>query len=581
MTDRDPLRGQALADALAEAFDSLAPNDRAAAEAELREVGVDPRGVGQSLRAAADEQRHSRATIPTRPARALWTQLLPLAAMLAFGVGVGWWWRGGPPEQLAAAHLSTAQPRLTAAVGANAPVDAAPIAGGPSATPTPARHISCVELPVEFDDGRDVAPAPLLPNVEAPEPRTADEWPVDAAWHLGRRSLRLAKALLPASVAAWIERGDAGFTVVSPGDGAMHDNYPPSFWAASDANDERFYVDPNDCRLRERATDAISAPLTGLPFPKVDGADAAAGCEVMWNVEATTALSGARSATATIDALDRDKQRDRLVVNMQATSFAEKGAAKPDSGSLRAARRLVFLGPDNLRGTAYLTERPGERNDLPDEPDRTWAYDPKSRHVRTIDAAGRTGMSGAGLFGLDDFNCFDGRLEQFRWKVTGESDALVPVLSPAPLPIERLSATRSQLALPNVVAGFERPDATTVAWSIDGVTLVRRPVWIVEGEPRESFYAYGRIVLYVDRELYRPYWKLLYTPDEMLDATGLCSQYWARSSDGSLAATGTHPLLIVSDRRARADLLRIQDGEVFDQQLPEDWFSMKSIIASQ
>jgi len=37
-------------------------------------------------------------------------------------------------------------------------------------------------------------------------------------------------------------------------------------------------------------------------------------------------------------------------------------------------------------------------------------------------------------------------------------------------------------------------------------------------------------------------------------------------------------LLLVDERRRGADLLRVQGGEVFDQALPEDWFTIASII---
>ena len=452
MTDRKPLRGDALADALAEAFDSVAPTDRTAAETELRETGADPRRVGQRTRAAAGGHSAQVAQrIEHRPVVAsLWhSPLLRLAAGVVLAIGVAWWaMRASPAERIAtrqpAPQARTLPPRLVQA----APGEAVGRDAGQRAIAD--AHATNSPVPVDM-------PVAFEANVTANDayPLYAENGDADAAesgprWLLHGESLGRAKGVLPGSVQGWVARGEISFPIIPTAAEALHDNYPAAFWSATARNRDRFFVDPVTCALGEASalggagTLRGTPPVTGLPFPTIAADDAAAPCEIMWNVEAAAALSGPRSATWTLDRLPRQGKPLTLTLSMQSMPALAAHFAQGDD-EMRAARRVLVVAPADLRGDATLTLRPAdaERRDV------IWNYVDALRRVRRVQPANR----GDGMFGAvvapDDIDCFDARLEDFTWTVGRRADVLAPMLSAVPLPLEQRSEARARWRCPS------------------------------------------------------------------------------------------------------------------------------------
>jgi Fe-S cluster assembly iron-binding protein IscA len=51
--------------------------------------------------------------------------------------------------------------------------------------------------------------------------------------------------------------------------------------------------------------------------------------------------------------------------------------------------------------------------------------------------------------------------------------------------------------------GFQQPGWKGLAWAPVGMALAKRPVWIVEATPKDKYYLYGKVQLYVDKETYQ------------------------------------------------------------------------------
>jgi hypothetical protein len=51
--------------------------------------------------------------------------------------------------------------------------------------------------------------------------------------------------------------------------------------------------------------------------------------------------------------------------------------------------------------------------------------------------------------------------------------------------------------------GFQDPNWKGLAWAPIGPQLAKRPVWIIEAIPKDQYYLYGKVQLYVDRETYQ------------------------------------------------------------------------------
>lgn len=60
--------------------------------------------------------------------------------------------------------------------------------------------------------------------------------------------------------------------------------------------------------------------------------------------------------------------------------------------------------------------------------------------------------------------------------------------------------------------GWQTPGWNGAPWLPTNMVWVKRPVWIVEGRPKDPYYSYGRQIFYVDSTLYKIYFKVVYTP---------------------------------------------------------------------
>ena len=76
----------------------------------------------------------------------------------------------------------------------------------------------------------------------------------------------------------------------------------------------------------------------------------------------------------------------------------------------------AVTGPADLQGTVALTHRfrdPGKR-------DQVWTYVPALRRVRAVSPSNRSdGFLGSDM-SQDDGSYFDGKPEDFEWKLVGE-----------------------------------------------------------------------------------------------------------------------------------------------------------------
>jgi len=162
--------------------------------------------------------------------------------------------------------------------------------------------------------------------------------------------------------------------------------------------------------------------------------------------------------------------------------------------------------PADLDGTVALTHRFRDA----DKRDQAWTFVPALRRVRAVSPANRSdGFLGSDM-SQDDGSYFDGKPEDFTWTLTGEGEMLF-LMDRAAL----LNAECNITAMPG--GGFEGRDGGLPRFGYQEAArvgfpwrplrsefvLVRRPVWIVEGVPKDKYYLYGKIVLRFDKESWR------------------------------------------------------------------------------
>src|SRR5262249_37572788 len=112
----------------------------------------------------------------------------------------------------------------------------------------------------------------------------------------------------------------------------------------------------------------------------------------------------------------------------------------------------------------------------------------------------------------DDGSYFDGKPEDFTWRLVGDGEVLMLMDREALLEkksnlhtlpgggTEGIDSLRPRFAFQSDTGRNEG-----VAWRpLDTeFVLVKRPIWLVEGIPKDRYYLYGKLVLRFDKESWR------------------------------------------------------------------------------
>lgn len=315
--------------------------------------------------------------------------------------------------------------------------------------------------------------------------------------------------LLPASVLNWVRKGDLTLVL-----GNMQDDvaWEPAFAQASEANGSHYDVDAEG-GLVERESGRRPPHTYGFPFPHVDPHDPNAGVKIMWNTSPTTYKFGRLSAPFALNWIGRNGFERAVGGQVQSMvfDFQPQPLANPEQTETRDL--FEALSPASVEGIATLTWRY-----MDNRPDTVWGYTPALRRVRQLTAANRSdGFLGSDLTQDDGF-LWLGKHQSFRWKLVGSQNVLVSTASTSyvRLVLGRRGADgqewKSPPEFPGAHFGLETPGWTGAPWLPTNMVWVRRPVWLVEGIPKDPYYSYGRQVFYIDQSTFKIYYKIVYTP---------------------------------------------------------------------
>jgi hypothetical protein len=315
---------------------------------------------------------------------------------------------------------------------------------------------------------------------------------------LGKDNADKAKDLLPPEILKHYEQGEYQNPIVDYPVAKSH--WEKAFVAATETNASTLDVDDAGT-IVEKASGKQPEYLYGLPFPNIDPNDAKAGVKVVWNQFLAYWNHGStynitRVTMLQPKSIDRDLVADGWFkfYDGQSEKYREKNLLNLQSQFLGIVR-----SPTDLQGTASLTwrYRDGRKRDS------VWAYVPALRRVRAVSPTDRSdGYLGSDISGDDGF-FFDGKPEDFTWQLVGKRDAL-RIVDPksvgGTLPHEPVKGGGwVTLTSDNPhMAGFEDPKWTGVSWAPVSAGLAKRQVWVVRGTPKDRYYLYGTLELWID-----------------------------------------------------------------------------------
>jgi hypothetical protein len=319
---------------------------------------------------------------------------------------------------------------------------------------------------------------------------------------LDQTNADLATDLLPPEILMHYETGGYKNRIVSWPRGII--NYEKSFEKATRENEGQYDIVPETGTVIERATGTTPDYIYGIPFPSLSEDDPLAGIKALWNQahvywhQGSTHIEAALSWTNP-QGVDRQSTQD-FYFQFYENQVPQYRVPNPQNFAWQFVG--ITKDPADLAGTVTLSYRHRD----PKNRDSLWTYIPALRRVRRLSSANRSdGFLGSDL-SADDAHFFDGKPEDFVWKTVGLRDGL-RMVDPDSISGQ---ARRPRWGAPGgwhndwpedrPAAGYMKPGWQGLAWAPVSAALAKRRFWVVEGVPRDRYYLYGRVELWIDAE---------------------------------------------------------------------------------
>ncbi len=320
---------------------------------------------------------------------------------------------------------------------------------------------------------------------------------------LSQENWQLAQDLMPPEILKHYERGEYANPIVSWENGRQ--KWSQDFLEGTERNRRELTLDDKGA-IVERSTGKRPPYIRGFPFPDIDTEDPRAGLKILWNHYFDWWNNGnlhnyVRLNWVSATGVERSAIQDVYFLYYQGQPRAYSPPENPND--LLVQFLATAVSPADLNGTTALTWRYRD----PEKRDSVWAYVPVLRRVRAVSPANRSdGFLGSDM-SQDDGPFFDGKPEDFTWKLIGEKDQLRLVdpwslkgdYKRVPLPGGGWRGIFKRVPM----VGFQDPNWKGVAWAPLSFALAKRRFWIIEGVPKDPYYLYGKIQLYIDKETYQ------------------------------------------------------------------------------
>lgn len=424
-----------------------------------------------------------------------------------------------------------------------------------------------------FRDWRSRSASLVLSGIAAhllAAPAPAQEGPV----RIDVDNVKKYEELLPEPIVARTKLGQYVLNLVPVDGERFKKNYTDAFWRASAANAGKYTIDADTGGLAEVATGKIPQKVYGLPFPEIDPKDPQAGVKIVHDYRLRKSQANGNSHEFDLNDVKLSGEvlrtvRILLMHKYYVGTSSPPPATLPDNTEMRQLGAALF--PKDLEGIGVVTWRIHDWTTW----DQVWMYMPTIRRVRRVRSSQRGDRIPGFEVQADDADCYDNKATYFTWKLVRAGEVIGPVGGDTPYayPLETESPTRHTMKIPYNNVVFETPDAKGAGWWPLENVFIRRPVWIVEGTPKDPYYDSGKILLYVDRDLYHGYYKISFTPAGELFRTNLCGQAWGRTADGSFAAPTALLMLGINEKENRGTPAGRFTKETFDSALGDELFT--------
>jgi hypothetical protein len=315
------------------------------------------------------------------------------------------------------------------------------------------------------------------------------------------------KDLLPPEVFNHFKNGDYHNKMV---DFAVDKwRWDDGFAEATKWNAEHLGLDEHKSPI-DKATGKRPDYIQGLPFPDIREDDPDAGYKALWNLDYAYYTGGNSHNLTALNWIGRggiDRQSGQDVFFLYYDGQPKQYSPPKNPENFLFQFLALTTDPADLQGTAAL----GYRFKDPTKRDMSWAYVPALRRVRAVSPANRSdGFLGSDQ-SQDDGFFFDGKPEDFEWKLVGHREG-IRFVDPFSLAgkVERRELPgggwRTKAYNNERTAGFQVKDWKGAPWAPVEGALAKRKFWVLEGIPKDKYYLYGRIELWIDDVTWQGAW---------------------------------------------------------------------------
>ena len=333
--------------------------------------------------------------------------------------------------------------------------------------------------------------------------------PADGALKVGdvlnQTNWEKAKGLLPPEILDHYRKGEYINRIVAWPVGSF--NWPPDFKKASEENAGKYAVGKGG-EVVLNSTGKQPARVMGFPFPHIDTKDSQAAIKILWNYFYLSWYWGNIHAQSQVNYVNPGGMERRT--DQDVNFFYYDGAPEvdkvPNPENYLLQQLIVVRTPADLNGTAALTWRYRD----PSVRDSAWTYVPALRRVRAISPANRSdGFLGSDM-SQDDGPFFDGKPEDFTWTLKGEEEQYRladPINLEGKSKATWLPSGGWRSFWPDIpYLGYHDPNWKGVGWAPIAMALAKRPFYVIEGVPKDQYYLYGRLELYIDKVTFQGAW---------------------------------------------------------------------------
>jgi hypothetical protein len=269
----------------------------------------------------------------------------------------------------------------------------------------------------------------------------------------------------------------------------------PEYQKLTDANEGKYDFNDNG-NLIIKETGKPAGFLRADPFAKIDPKDPKVAQKIMekfyFNIRCRHGSNDSGANTMWVGSGGKERE---IVSRGKYFNYTNMPRGPlPNPNNFRSQSMTYVSEPYDLRGTVSMAwEYNGDAETV------GFSYLPMLRRVRRTSASARSDPFMGSDACTDDAYGYNGKNADMEFKFIGTKDLLMPFSTDKVISGNFAPDGGFIRTFPERKAGFQIPGWQYSPYAIATLQWILRPLYIVEMNPKDKYYNYGRQILYIDQ----------------------------------------------------------------------------------